>query len=179
MKLLIVITLLSTLFNLQADEFAFIKPISVETPPVIEAKIKKTTPQEPKIDKAKIEKVAQKTTIETPNKDTQILNIHFKSFAYKISDELISDVREFADYLNTNRGYQAIIYGYTDSSGNKVKNKILSQKRANSVKAALVANGVSSTRLTAIGKGEKEPIADNSTSKGRKKNRRIEILLIK
>ena len=81
--------------------------------------------------------------------------------------------------LKKNKSYQVIIYGYTDSIGDKIKNKLLSQRRANAIKEGLMSHGISATKLTAIGKGEANPIADNMYAKGREKNRRIEIELIK
>ena len=45
-----------------------------------------------------------------------------------------------------------------------------------SIMAALVANGISADRLSAVGKGAHEPIADNSTDEGRAKNRRVEFV---
>jgi OOP family OmpA-OmpF porin len=52
-------------------------------------------------------------------------------------------------------------------------NKTLSQKRADAVKAALVASGVDATRLNAVGFGPDSPVADNKTPEGRAKNRRV------
>ncbi|MGB8338525.1 MAG: OmpA family protein [Burkholderiales bacterium] len=66
------------------------------------------------------------------------------------------------------------IAGHTDSRGSPVVNQELSQARAESVRDYLVANGVSSNRLKPVGYGAARPIADNSTSQGQKKNRRIE-----
>ena len=81
-------------------------------------------------------------------------------------------------FLEKNRGYQVIIYGYTDALGDTEANKELSQERANAVKEALTRYGISLTRLTSIGKGEENPIADNTSSEGRAKNRRIKVELI-
>lgn len=66
------------------------------------------------------------------------------------------------------------IEGYTDNIGSKEFNTKLSQKRADAVKAYLVSKGVSARRLTAVGMGETNPVADNKTADGRAMNRRIE-----
>jgi len=109
---------------------------------------------------------------------TMILNINFPSSKSNITDDLIDDLKEFAQFLQDNPGYQVIIYGYTDNSGLQEANKKLSQERANSVKDVLVRYDIDEIRLTAIGKGDADPIADNDTSEGRAQNRRIEIELI-
>ena len=67
------------------------------------------------------------------------------------------------------------ISGYTDSSGGEDANLRLSEKRAQRVKAYLVENGIDENRLEAKGFGEANPIADNDTAEGRRKNRRVEL----
>jgi outer membrane protein OmpA-like peptidoglycan-associated protein/tetratricopeptide (TPR) repeat protein len=64
------------------------------------------------------------------------------------------------------------IGGHTDNTGDKARNKALSQSRAKAVKDYLVSKGVDATRLSAIGYGDTKPVADNKTEEGRAKNRR-------
>ncbi|SFV64216.1 Outer membrane protein A precursor [hydrothermal vent metagenome] len=66
------------------------------------------------------------------------------------------------------------IIGHTDNRGNTTKNQELSQNRAKAVVAKLFQLGIPLEQMSAIGKGEVEPIADNETEEGRAKNRRIE-----
>ncbi|MBI5867673.1 MAG: OmpA family protein [candidate division Zixibacteria bacterium] len=68
-----------------------------------------------------------------------------------------------------------VIEGFTDNIGEDSANLIVSQKRADKIKAYLVTRGVSAARLQAIGRGESKFVADNNTASGRRKNRRIEI----
>jgi len=70
-----------------------------------------------------------------------------------------------------------LIEGYTDDVGNEIYNLGLSERRAVSVKNALLAAGVSPLRVTTVGYGETRPIASNSTPEGRQRNRRVEIVI--
>jgi OOP family OmpA-OmpF porin len=71
-----------------------------------------------------------------------------------------------------------IAVGHTDSVGSDAYNQKLSVKRAESVKAYLVSKGVEKNRVYTEGKGEKQPVADNKTTEGRAKNRRVEIEVV-
>ena len=71
-----------------------------------------------------------------------------------------------------------IAVGHTDSVGSDAYNQKLSVKRAESVKAYLVTKGIEKNRVYTEGKGEKQPVADNKTSEGRAKNRRVEIEVV-
>ncbi len=68
-----------------------------------------------------------------------------------------------------------VIEGHTDSDGGEEHNLDLSERRARAVVAWLVERGVDARRLTAQGRGEAEPVADNATSAGRALNRRVEV----
>ena len=109
---------------------------------------------------------------------TANLKIQFESGKHDVDEALIKQLETFALFLKENKGYQVVIYGYTDNVGNPEANKRLSQKRAEAVKEGLIRYQISETRLTSIGMGDKNPIAENTTSQGRAANRRIEVELI-
>jgi OmpA-OmpF porin, OOP family len=71
-----------------------------------------------------------------------------------------------------------IAVGHTDSVGTDAYNQRLSVRRAEAVKAYLVSKGIEKNRVYTEGKGEKQPVADNRTSEGRAKNRRVEIEVV-
>ena len=71
-----------------------------------------------------------------------------------------------------------IAVGHTDSVGGDAYNQKLSIRRSEAVKAYLVSKGIEKNRVYTEGKGEKQPVADNKTSEGRAKNRRVEIEVV-
>jgi OOP family OmpA-OmpF porin len=71
-----------------------------------------------------------------------------------------------------------IAVGHTDNVGGDSYNQRLSVRRAEAVKAYLVSKGIESNRVYTEGKGEKQPVADNKTSEGRAKNRRVEVEVV-
>jgi outer membrane protein OmpA-like peptidoglycan-associated protein len=85
------------------------------------------------------------------------------------------DVARMADILAQYDKTNVLAAGYTDSSGSEETNQTLSERRAGSVKNIMVAQGVAAERVTTIGFGESQPVADNSTAHGRQLNRRVAI----
>jgi len=71
-----------------------------------------------------------------------------------------------------------IAVGHTDAVGTDGYNQSLSVKRSEAVKAYLVSKGIEKNRVYTEGKGEKQPVADNKTTEGRAKNRRVEIEVV-
>jgi outer membrane protein OmpA-like peptidoglycan-associated protein len=76
-------------------------------------------------------------------------------------------------------GYLIEIQGFTDSTGSEQYNIGLSQRRAQSVERYLVSKGVPLYRISIVGLGEENPVADNKTSQGRSQNRRVEVRLLR
>ncbi len=81
------------------------------------------------------------------------------------------------DVLLDNPNAELVVEGHTDNVGDAQFNLALSEARAQAVVDYLVAGGVSADRLSAIGFGESDPIANNSTEEGRAQNRRIEFVI--
>ena len=84
-------------------------------------------------------------------------------------------LRSLAATLNRYPDTNIVVKGHTDSTGAESYNLKLSEERAESVRKYLVAEGVSSSRVTAIGFGEAYPLVSNDTSSGRQQNRRVEL----
>lgn len=104
------------------------------------------------------------------------------NFVYN-KDELTAESKvklsEIVDVLKKHPEVKLEVQGHTDDVGNDGYNKLLSQKRAGAIKDYLVNNGIAKSNLTAIGYGERFPIASNLTEEGRAKNRRIEFKVLK
>jgi outer membrane protein OmpA-like peptidoglycan-associated protein len=73
---------------------------------------------------------------------------------------------------------KAVIEGYTDSVGSSASNMDLSERRAMAVLNGLLQAGVRPEQLSALGLGEANPVADNTTAVGRQLNRRVEITFL-
>jgi outer membrane protein OmpA-like peptidoglycan-associated protein len=84
-------------------------------------------------------------------------------------------LRRFAEVLNRYPRTTVQIIGHTDSRGTEESNDELSRRRARAVADELVADGVSSSRITTLGRGATRPVATNDTPEGRAQNRRVEI----
>lgn len=67
------------------------------------------------------------------------------------------------------------VIGHTDSKGSDAYNQALSERRASSVAAYLLSQGLAPNKLTSEGRGESEPVADNASDEGRAENRRVEL----
>ncbi len=104
-------------------------------------------------------------------------NIYFDVNSDVIRPNSYSILKEIADGIKDVTGMVSII-GHTDSDGKDTDNLVLSQKRAASVKRALVNEfGIAAEKLTTDGKGESEPLNKNGNPAEKAQNRRVEFIL--
>lgn len=101
------------------------------------------------------------------------IDVKFASGKADIQGDASAEIQKVADFMAKFPTVNVTIEGHTDSRGNAAKNKALSQKRADAVKAAVVAQGIDAARLSSVGYGSAKPIADNATEAGRAQNRRV------
>ena len=104
-------------------------------------------------------------------------NILFASGSYKLLSSSNKGLNDVVKILQDNPELKLSIDGHTDNTGTPEKNQTLSENRANAVRDYLVSKGIDANRLTPAGHGQDQPIADNKTGTGRKKNRRVEMKL--
>lgn len=89
----------------------------------------------------------------------------------------MATVEKVATFLKEYSERTVMIEGFTDSTGAEDYNQKLSERRANSVRDALVARGISPERIATRGYGERFPVATNETAAGRQQNRRVELII--
>ena len=104
-------------------------------------------------------------------------DIAFDVNGFAVKPRLRGMLDPFAGLLAGDRTAQLTVIAHTDSSGGDAVNNPLSLDRAQSVRDYLVGRGVSATQIRTVGRGAREPIADNTTEAGRARNRRVEILV--
>ncbi|NHZ70972.1 MAG: OmpA family protein, partial [Proteobacteria bacterium] len=102
----------------------------------------------------------------------KVVEFEVKSFDLTETGKALLD--EISEALALVEEIRVEIAGHTDSRGDDVANQLLSEQRASAVFTYLVAEGADPERFDVIGFGETQPIADNDTSTGRARNRRIQ-----
>jgi outer membrane protein OmpA-like peptidoglycan-associated protein len=104
--------------------------------------------------------------------------INFDVDKASIKPESMGTLNMIVKIMKDNPDLKFDVEGFTDNSGSSPHNLILSQQRADAVKAQLVSMGVSGSRLTSKGFGDTKSISDNNTAEGRANNRRVEFVKI-
>lgn len=106
------------------------------------------------------------------------LYLSFDTDQTTLRGESTAVISEVVKLMSSDPSLRLRIEGHTDNVGSATHNQTLSAGRADSVKAALVAQKIDGTRLTTEGLGAKRPIGDNASEAGRVKNRRVELVKI-
>jgi outer membrane protein OmpA-like peptidoglycan-associated protein len=111
-------------------------------------------------------------------KVTLVSGILFATNSTAIGENAKTALRDFAGNMNQNPDTNIEIIGHTDITGTVEYNQGLSERRARSVRDFMLLEGVDINRMTTLGKGIHEPVADNNTIEGRLQNRRVEIYIL-
>lgn len=104
-------------------------------------------------------------------------DVSFDTGRSDIKPNLRPILDQFASGLSNQPNTEIRIVGHTDNTGSDSVNDPLSVQRAQATRQYLAARGVDPNRIVIAGRGERDPIADNSTEAGRAQNRRVEIFL--
>jgi outer membrane protein OmpA-like peptidoglycan-associated protein len=104
------------------------------------------------------------------------LNINFDFDLATLRPEAVSTIDRVASLLNNNPALFMEIDGHTDDFGTPSHNRVLSEQRALAVQKALESRGIDRHRLSTVGLGSGQPVADNATEDGRFQNRRVELI---
>ena len=96
---------------------------------------------------------------------------------YDLRPEAREKLAKLSGIILAHPGLELAVEGHTDNVGSDELNQRLSEKRAETVTAYLIQQGLSEASVTARGFGESAPVADNLTTEGRQRNRRVEIVV--
>jgi outer membrane protein OmpA-like peptidoglycan-associated protein len=106
-----------------------------------------------------------------------LADVLFDTAKYNLKSPAREALAKLSGIVLSHPGLKLQVEGFTDSTGSETFNQTLSEERANSVRAFLIAQGVDPTTINAIGYGESNPVASNNTPQDRQQNRRVEILI--
>lgn len=131
----------------------------------------------PKKSKPKPSHVHIKDATIAVNKPFTLSNINFETNSETLLDSSFPILDEIVVFLEKNADFRLKIIGHTDDVGSPMFNQQLSEDRARSVARYLIQSGISPNKIVTQGKGETQPIADNWSEEGKRKNRRVEFIL--
>jgi OOP family OmpA-OmpF porin len=159
---------LSKLKSLKAFERdIFMEPLAKDKEDAIEAKV---VTEEPKEIVAEIERVDDKTL--------RLNNVYFAIGKASILEESHQELQKVIKLMQVNPDMKIRVDGHTDNQGDSHLNKILSLDRAKNVRDYLISGGISTERVSFKGCGDTQPIVTNASEDSRKKNRRVEIVIL-
>lgn len=134
-------------------------------------------------EEAALHREMQETRAAEVQRNADVLAVTFKSdvlFAPRsanLQSGAAAEINRVSRVLMEYPDSRIQVAGHTDNVGTEQENLELSERRAENVKNALVAQGISPTRIFTIGFGESAPIADNNSEAGRQQNRRVVITI--
>ena len=117
-----------------------------------------------------------KDPLKDPNSPLAKRSIYFDFDSFAIKDEYRSTLEAHAKYLTANRAKKAVIQGNTDERGSREYNLALGQKRAEAVRRALIALGVSESQLEAVSLGEEKARSGANDDAAQAENRRADLV---
>ncbi len=104
-------------------------------------------------------------------------NVLFAFDSAELTAAAQQQLQGLLDKLGSPQVHSIRVVGHTDSKGTDAYNQALSERRAGSVATYLINSGISPQKLSSMGRGESEPVADNESDEGRAQNRRVELHL--
>jgi len=104
-------------------------------------------------------------------------DVLFDTGKYELRPEAREKLARLSGIVLSHPGLILQVEGHTDSTGSDELNQKLSEQRAGATRDYLIQQGLTADRITAVGFGKTMPMADNSTAEGRRKNRRVEIVV--
>lgn len=107
-----------------------------------------------------------------------VLRVDFEPGGFAPIMDTLADVEALLVIMRDFPSLEIAIEGHTDDAGDTAKNQKLSQWRANWVMQFLLERGIAENRVSAVGLGDSDPIADNTTERGRDKNRRLVVRVL-
>lgn len=112
-------------------------------------------------------------------KEYTLDNVLFDSGKATLRPESSKELNDLVEYMKMKKTLVIEIAGHTDNVGNADANLQLSQNRANAVRDYLIKHGIAESRVQAKGYGDTQPLISNDTDKGKQKNRRTEVRVLK
>ncbi|HEX5001927.1 MAG TPA: OmpA family protein [Bacteroidia bacterium] len=121
-----------------------------------------------------------KVKLEAAEQGSKVIlkNVFFDTNEFALKASSNSELDKLVAFLQSNPGVLVEISGHTDSTGDKQKNKILSENRAKTVYQYLINKGIPATSMRFAGYGDSKPVAGNDTEEGRAMNRRTEFTIL-
>lgn len=171
------------------EESSIVAPTKPKEKVVVETVVKPKPPVvKPKVEEKPVAKIKEETATK-PEKDNNVCrnreaelsiigeNINFDSDRYRIRSRMHKDLDNIINILNECEDNSYVIIAHSDSDGDYEYNKKLSKRRAVVIKKYLMDHGIEGSRLTVIAYSSSVPLAPNTSSDNKAKNRRIEFRL--